>query len=72
MICSNCHGRRLVFVNGLLLPCQECGGVGELNCCEGLQAQPEPDGDALDQNAPAAQTPPAAAPSATPSSIQPE
>jgi hypothetical protein len=30
------------MVKGLAQPCAECGGLGEVQCCEGLQAQPEP------------------------------
>jgi hypothetical protein len=40
MICPVCHGQHLIRVNGQLLPCPECGGFGEWNCCEGLQEQP--------------------------------
>jgi hypothetical protein len=43
MLCSHCHGRHVTFVDGQVRPCEECGGLGEVHCCEGLQAQPEPD-----------------------------
>jgi hypothetical protein len=41
MICPFCQGQRLVRVQGKPQPCEECGGKGEIHCCEGLQAQPE-------------------------------
>ena len=40
MLCPVCHGRHFVVVAGVTRPCPECGGVGEIHCCEGLQAQP--------------------------------
>ncbi len=43
VICYFCQGQRWVRVVGTLRPCEECGGTGELHCCEGLQAQPEPE-----------------------------
>jgi hypothetical protein len=42
MLCDRCHGKHLVKVNGQIQPCPECGGMGTLHCCEGLQCQPEP------------------------------
>lgn len=42
MICDYCHGKHIVVVRGKLQPCEECGGMGEIHCCEGLMAQPEP------------------------------
>ena len=27
------------------IPCEECGGFGVINCCEGMRAQPEGDND---------------------------
>lgn len=41
MICQFCHGQRLIRVRGGVQPCEECGGKGEIHCCEGLQSQPE-------------------------------
>jgi AraC family transcriptional regulator, regulatory protein of adaptative response / methylated-DNA-[protein]-cysteine methyltransferase len=41
MICDHCHGRHLVLREGRARPCEECGGLGVLHCCEGLPAQPE-------------------------------
>jgi hypothetical protein len=40
MLCPVCHGRHLVEVAGTVRPCPECGGMGEIHCCEGLQVQP--------------------------------
>lgn len=48
MLCDRCHGKHVVLCDGIPQPCEECGGLGVLHCCEGLQAQPgeEPsDGD---------------------------
>ena len=45
MLCPRCHGRRTVVGRGLPQPCEECGGRGEIHCCEGLQAQPGPAGE---------------------------
>lgn len=41
MLCPLCYGKRLLIVNGQVLPCPECQGQGEMHCCEGLQEQPE-------------------------------
>jgi hypothetical protein len=41
MICQFCQGQRLIQVRGRVQPCEECGGKGEIHCCEGLQTQPE-------------------------------
>jgi hypothetical protein len=43
MLCNYCHGTRLVQIAGATQPCPECGGHGSLHCCDGLQAQPEPE-----------------------------
>ena len=43
MLCNHCHGKHLTVVDGRGRPCDECGGLGEIHCCEGLQAQPETD-----------------------------
>lgn len=40
MLCPSCHGRRLIDLGGVFVPCQDCGGMGEIHCCEGLVAQP--------------------------------
>jgi hypothetical protein len=42
MLCDYCHGKRLSIVGGKIELCSECGGLGVIHCCEGLQAQPEP------------------------------
>lgn len=42
MLCPRCHGTHVVVVNGRRLPCPECGGMGEIHCCDGLQEQVEP------------------------------
>jgi CDGSH-type Zn-finger protein len=36
MLCSRCYGRRMVMENGQPLPCPECGGFGDVPCCDGL------------------------------------
>ena len=41
MLCSCCHGRHFVIQGGQVAPCPECGGMGEIHCCDGLTAQPE-------------------------------
>ena len=41
MLCPRCHGSHYVLTSGRPLPCPECGGVGELNCCDGLMEQPD-------------------------------
>ncbi len=41
MLCSNCHGQHFVVRKGQLVPCPECGGMGEIHCCDGLVAQPD-------------------------------
>lgn len=43
MLCNYCHGTRLVQIAGAAQPCPECGGLGTIHCCDGLQAQPEPE-----------------------------
>ncbi|OWK44472.1 hypothetical protein FRUB_02404 [Fimbriiglobus ruber] len=30
-------------MNGQRVPCPECGAMGEVHCCDGLQSQPDPD-----------------------------
>jgi hypothetical protein len=40
MLCPTCHGRHIVNVAGTIRPCPECGGMGEVHCCDGMQAQP--------------------------------
>jgi hypothetical protein len=42
MLCQVCHGRHQVWRDGVPWPCPECGGAGELQCCEGLREQPLP------------------------------
>ena len=41
MLCPRCYGKHVVLIRGSYLPCPECVGVGELNCCDGLLAQAE-------------------------------
>ena len=41
MLCPTCHGHRLFFYMGQLVPCPECEGHGEIHCCDGLQEQSE-------------------------------
>lgn len=41
MLCPRCHGTRFVIENGQRLPCPECGGMGEIHCCDGLMEQPD-------------------------------
>ena len=40
VLCPHCHGTRVVTTDGRDAPCEECGGRGEIHCCEGLQEQP--------------------------------
>ena len=39
MLCPLCHGHRLFYFHGQLVPCPECEGQGEIYCCDGLQEQ---------------------------------
>lgn len=41
MLCPECHGKHWILANGTTTPCPECGGIGEIHCCEGLTVQPE-------------------------------
>jgi len=41
MVCHACHGQHWVLRGGQMTPCPECGGLGEIHCCEGLVAQPD-------------------------------
>jgi hypothetical protein len=41
MLCSCCHGQHFILTRGQFLPCPECGGMGEIHCCDGLMMQPE-------------------------------
>lgn len=47
MLCPRCHGTHYVLANGQRMPCPECGGVGEINCCDGLMEQPDLGGEAV-------------------------
>jgi hypothetical protein len=47
MLCPRCHGTRYVLHHGQRLPCPDCGGMGELHCCDGLTEQPDPDGETV-------------------------
>jgi hypothetical protein len=42
VLCPHCHGKHIIILDGHARPCAECGGLGAVHCCEGLQAQPEP------------------------------
>jgi hypothetical protein len=41
MLCEICHGTRLIQTASQVQPCSECGGLGIIHGCDGLQAQPE-------------------------------
>lgn len=41
MICPRCFGKHVEVADGAMAPCPECGGQGELHCCDGLQEQEE-------------------------------
>jgi hypothetical protein len=41
MMCHSCHGQHWVIRGGQITPCPECGGLGEVHCCDGLVAQPD-------------------------------
>jgi hypothetical protein len=41
MLCPCCHGQHFVIRGGQLAPCPECGGMGEIHCCDGLTSQAE-------------------------------
>ena len=43
MLCPQCNGKGLIVELCRVQPCDECGGQGRIQCCEGLQAQPEPE-----------------------------
>jgi hypothetical protein len=45
VICDVCHGQHLIIREGRAQPCPECGGFGEVHCCDGLQEQPQNYGD---------------------------
>lgn len=42
MICPDCGGRGLVTLFSGVVPCETCQGSGVAYCCEGHQAEPEP------------------------------
>jgi hypothetical protein len=46
MICETCQGTKLNLEDTLfqvpVAPCPACNGFGIVNCCDGLQEQPEP------------------------------
>ena len=58
VLCSHCHGKRSVVCDGAVFPCPECGGLGEVHCCDGLQAQPEPADGPAEGEAPPAEAAP--------------
>jgi hypothetical protein len=39
MICPRCFGKHVEMDAGAIAPCPECGGLGEIHCCDGLQEQ---------------------------------
>ena len=41
MMCYLCHGQHWVIRGNQMSPCPECGGLGEIHCCDGLVAQQE-------------------------------
>lgn len=41
MICPRCYGKHIVVEGGVIAPCAECGGLGEIHCCDGLREQEE-------------------------------
>ncbi len=43
MLCPRCYGTHVAVVDGRRVPCPECGGVGEIHCCDGLTEQPDAD-----------------------------
>lgn len=57
MICTVCHGRRVLEIAGKVQPCGECGGMGVIHCCEGLMTQPGPRGIACESPHPEGKTP---------------
>jgi hypothetical protein len=48
MICPKCYGKHVVTEYGKVVPCPECGGLGELHCCDGLQEQKAEENDRKD------------------------
>ena len=59
MLCPRCYGTHVVLVNGQPIPCPECGGIGEIHCCDGLTEQPEPGGAIENVGDARGETPPA-------------
>jgi hypothetical protein len=45
MLCPCCNGKHWVVKDGRLQPCPECGGFGEVHCCDGLCEQPQPESE---------------------------
>jgi hypothetical protein len=58
MNCPVCHGKGIFSFGGyervgagdwmkstMNIPCLECGGLGQIHCCDGLHEQPEPESD---------------------------
>ena len=45
MVCHSCHGQHWVLRGGQMMPCPECGGLGEVHCCDGLVAQQDAEGE---------------------------
>jgi hypothetical protein len=42
MLCPSCHGQHWVIRGDQMVPCPECGGMGEIHCCDGLTAEMDP------------------------------
>lgn len=41
MLCPTCHGHHWLVTPTGSEPCTECGGMGEIHCCDGLCLQPD-------------------------------
>ena len=41
MLCPRCFGTHVDIQHGQQVPCPDCGGLGEIHCCDGLTEQPE-------------------------------
>jgi hypothetical protein len=46
MLCPRCFGTHILLDVSQLVPCPDCGGWGEIHCCDGLTEQPEIESDA--------------------------
>jgi DnaJ-class molecular chaperone len=50
MLCPTCHGRRLFYFQGQLVPCPDCEGQGTIHCCDGLQEQTDQPASPADED----------------------